>query len=66
MFDPDTDTDIYREHSDVTCPACGHTEPVVPDVLGYYSRRYPHTIVWYFVCEKCAWDWDWEEDLRDD
>ncbi len=63
MFDPDTDEDVYEDHTDVTCPDCGHTEPVVRDVLGYYSRRYPSQIVWYFACEKCEYDWDVTEDL---
>lgn len=66
MFDPDTDEDVYQEHTDVVCPECDHLEAVVPDVLGYYSRRRPHQIEWSFVCEQCGHDWTETENLREE
>jgi hypothetical protein len=66
MFvDPDTDEDVYADQRDVTCPNCGHTEDLVVDALGSYSRRNPHQIIWYFVCDKCDHEWEWDEDLTD-
>jgi hypothetical protein len=66
MFDPDTDEDIYREHSEVECPNCGYIERDVPDVLGFYTPRHPHTIEWSHSCLRCDHEWTETEDLRED
>lgn len=66
FFDPDTDEDVYQDQSDVTCPECDYHEDVMPDVLGYYSRRHPHTIEWSFVCDACGHEWNETEDLREE
>ncbi len=66
MFDPDTDAETYQEQSDVTCPECNHHEDTVPDVLGYYTPRHPHTVEWSFVCDACDHEWTETEDLREE
>lgn len=66
LFDPDTDEDVYQDQPDVTCPKCDHTQELVRDALGYYSRRRPHQIEWSFQCDKCGHDWTETENLREE